>query len=56
MAVWLTTTLRGPRRHAVHEGIEFEAVEEQAQIPALHKHNALLHSSFTWDDEAEDVK
>lgn len=40
----------------MHDEIEFEAVEEQGHIPALHKRNALLHSPFTWDDEAEDVR
>lgn len=40
----------------MHEEIEFETVEEQGYIPALHKKNALLHSPFTWEEEAEDAQ
>lgn len=35
--------------------IEFEVVEETEQIPAFHKHNALVHSPFTWG-ESEDAQ
>ncbi|MDG4833950.1 hypothetical protein O7627_32285 [Solwaraspora sp. WMMD1047] len=33
--------------------ITFEAVEDQEVIPALHKHNSLLHTPFTWTETAD---
>ncbi|ROO60501.1 MULTISPECIES: hypothetical protein [unclassified Micromonospora] len=35
------------------EAITFEAVEDQEVIPALHKHNSLLHTPFEWAEPTD---
>lgn len=31
--------------------IQIDSIEGNAHIPALHKHNTLVHAAFAWDEE-----